>query len=530
MGSLKSEEALESNCTNPLDPDEFRRQGHMIIDFLADYYKTIEDHPVCSQVEPGHLSDALPSSPPYMPEPLETIVDDIRKHIVPGLTHWQSPNFFGYYQSNASTAGILGEILCSGFGVVGFSWVSSPAATELESLVMEWLGEMLKLPRPFLFSGGGGGVIHGNTCEAIICTLAAARDKVLREIGEENITKLVVYCSDQTHCSFKKAAQVVGINAQNIRAINTTKVTEFGMCPSSLKQAIARDIKEGLVPLYLCATIGTTATSAVDPVKELCRVAEEHNVWVHVDAAYAGAACICPEYRGLIDGVELANSFSFNAHKWLLTGLDCCCLWVKDSAALRQALSSQAECLRNKPAESKKVIDYKDWQISLSRRFRALKLWLVLRSHGVANLRKYILSHVRLAKLFEELVGEDDRFEVVCKRNFALVCFRISPSALGKQVLSTGYLSGDASIDNDNIKDGHTVEEPVTTTANINDVNKRLLEEINGTGRVFMTHAVVGGVYAIRFAVGATLVQERHVRFAWKLVQGHADAILRDRP
>ncbi|PKI78611.1 hypothetical protein CRG98_000988 [Punica granatum] len=364
MGSLKSEEALESNCTNPLDPDEFRRQGHMIIDFLADYYKTIEDHP-----------------------------------------------------SNASTAGILGEILCSGFGVVGFSWVSSPAATELESLVMEWLGEMLKLPRPFLFSGGGGGVIHGNTCEAIICTLAAARDKVLREIGEENITKLVVYCSDQTHCSFKKAAQVVGINAQNIRAINTTKVTEFGMCPSSLKQAIARDIKEGLVPL-------------------------------------------------------------FNAHKWLLTGLDCCCLWVKDSAALRQALSSQAECLRNKPAESKK----------------------------------------------------DDRFEVVCKRNFALVCFRISPSALGKQVLSTGYLSGDASIDNDNIKDGHTVEEPVTTTANINDVNKRLLEEINGTGRVFMTHAVVGGVYAIRFAVGATLVQERHVRFAWKLVQGHADAILRDRP
>ncbi|PKI32488.1 hypothetical protein CRG98_047112 [Punica granatum] len=425
MGSLKSEEALESNCTNPLNPDELRRQGHMIIDFLADYDKTIEDHP-----------------------------------------------------SNASTAGILGEILCSGFGVVGFSWVSSPAATELESLVMEWLGEMLKLPRPFLFSGGGGGVIHGNTCEAIICTLAAARDKMLRESGEKNITKLVVYCSDQTHCAFKKAAQVVGINARNIRAINTTKVTEFGMCPSSLKQAIATDIKEGLVPLYLCATVGTTSTSAVDPVKELCRVAEEHNVWVHVDAAYAGAACICPEYRGLIDGVELANSFSFNAHKWFLTGLDCCCLWVKDSAALRQALSSQAEYLRNKPSESKK----------------------------------------------------DDRFEVVCKRNFALVCFRISPSVLSKQGLSTGYLSGDASIDNDNIKDEHTVKEPVTTTSNINDVNKRLLEEINGTGQVFMTHAVVGGVYAIRFAVGATLVQERHVRLAWKLVQGHADAILRDRP
>ncbi|PKI68849.1 hypothetical protein CRG98_010906 [Punica granatum] len=499
MVSWQSEEALESNCLNPLDPDEFRRQGHMIIDFLADYYKTIEDHPVCSQVKPGYLSNALPRSPPHMPEPLETIIDDIHKHILPGLTHWQSPNFFGYYQINASTAGILGEILCNGLGVLAFSWFASPAATELESLMMEWLGEMLKLPRPFLFSGGGGGVIHGNTCEAIICTLAAARDKVLREIGEENITKLVVYCSDQTHCSFKKAAKIVGINAQNIRAIDTTKVTEFGMCPSSLKQAIVMDIKVGLVPLYLCATVGTTATSAIDPVMELCRVAKEHNVWVHVDAAYAGAACICPEYRGLIDGVELANSLSFNAHK-------------------------------NKPSESKEVIDYKDWQISLSRRFRALKLWLVLRSHGVANLRKHIQSHVRLAKLFEELVGEDDRFEVVCKRNFALVCFRISPSALSKHGLSTGYLSGDASIDNGHIKNGHTVKEPVTSTANINDVNKRLLERINGTGRVLMTHAVVGGVYVIRFAVGATLVKERHVRSAWKLVQGHADAILSDRP
>ncbi|KAK4794712.1 hypothetical protein SAY86_012706 [Trapa natans] len=514
MGSLNSDDyqAPDIRSTNPLDSDEFRRQGHMIVDFLSNYYRNIEDYPVRSEVEPNYLSGALPGSAPNRPESIEAILEDIRKYVVPGLTHSQSPNLFGYYQANTSTAGILGDIICSGFNVMGMSWVTSPAATELENLVMDWLGEILKLPKPFLFSSGGGGIIHGNTGEALICTLTAARDKVLKEIGEEKFSQLVVYCSDQTHCSLEKVAHIVGIRARNIRKITTTKATHYGMCPDALRLAIASDIRAGLVPLYLCATVGTTPTCAVDPIEELCKVVEEFGMWIHVDAAYAGAACICPEYRYLIDGIESVNSFSFNAHKWFLSGLDCCCVWLKNPIVLTRSLSADASYLHGDTKEA--VINYKDWQVSLSRRFRALRLWLVLRSHGVANLRKYIQSHVRLASIFEQLVAEDDRFEVFSKRRLALVCFRISPSALYKKQGET-QRSGD-----------DKAEAISTDDDTVNKVNEAFLQRINRTGRVFITHAVVEGTYVMRFAVGATLMEERHVRMAWKLVQHQADVIL----
>ncbi|KAI3412320.1 uncharacterized protein J3R85_017508 [Psidium guajava] len=495
---------------NPLDLGEFSRRGHMVIDFLADYYKNIEEYPVLSQVEPGYLSKCLPSSTPDGGEPMEAILDDVRRHIVSGLTHWQSPNFFAYFQSSTSTAAILGEMLCAGYNVVGFKWVSSPAATELESLVMDWLGKLLDLPRPFLFSGNGGGVIEGNTAEAIICTLTAARDRVLRRAGHDSITKLVVYGSDQTNCSFLKAARMAGINPQNIRALKTTKSTLFGLSPDSLRKAICSDIDAGLIPLYLCATVGTTSTAAVDPLAPLCKVASEFDMWVHVDAAYAGASCICPEFRKFINGDEFADSFSFNAHKWLLTSLDCCCLWLKDPNALVKSLSTDPDYLKNEASESKQVVDYGDWQLSLSRRFRALKLWLVLRSYGVQNLRNHIRIHCRLAKLFEELVGEDSRFEVVFPRNFALVCFRIRPSV----VISTS--------------NGHTVHEAPGEAWKLNEVNKlnaQLLRDINTSGRVFMTHTVIEGDYVLRFAVGTALVRERHVIMAWKVVQEHANSL-----
>nr|ABJ16446.1 tyrosine decarboxylase [Aristolochia contorta] len=505
MGSLHVEDLDNiSKCTveNPLDPEEFRRQGHMMIDFLADYYRDVEKYPVRSQVEPGYLRKRLPESAPYNPEPIESIIQDVQSHIVPGITHWQSPNYFAYFPSSGSTAGFLGEMLSTGFNVVGFNWMSSPAATELESIVMDWLGKMLRLPKSFLFSGSEGGVLQGTTCEAILCTLTAARDRALCEIGRGEIGRLVVYGSDQTHCALQKAAQIAGIDPANFRAVKTARSDNFGMSAAALRAAVEEDTARGLVPLFVCATVGTTSSTAVDPLGPLCEVAREHGMWVHVDAAYAGSACICPEFRHFIDGVEEADSFSLNAHKWLFTILDCCCLWVKDPGSLVKALSTNPEYLRNKATESRQVVDYKDWQIALSRRFRALKLWLVLRSYGVSNLRNFLRTHVKMAKTFEGLLAMDKRFEVVVPRTFAMVCFRLLPAGGGG---------------------GGDDEEGLDA---VNELNRKLLESINASGRIYMTHSVVGGVYMIRFAVGASLTEDRHVNLAWKVVQDHADALL----
>jgi aromatic-L-amino-acid decarboxylase len=311
----------------------------------------------------------LPEAAPYHSESIETIVQDVQKYIIPGITHWQSPNHFAYFPSSGSIAGFLGEMLSTGFNVVGFNWISSPAATELECTVMDWLGEMLKLPNSFLFSGSGGGVLQGTTCEAILCTLTVARDQMLILVGREKMQNLVVYGSDQTHSALQKAARIAGIHPENFRAIKTTKSNSFGLCPNSLRASIHEDVQAGLIPFFLCVTVGTTSTNAVDPIGPLCEVAKDYSIWIHVDAAYAGSACICPEFRHFIDGIEGANSFTLNAHKWLFTTLDCCCLWVKEPSALIKSLSTNPVFLRNNATESKQVVDYKDWQITLSRRF-----------------------------------------------------------------------------------------------------------------------------------------------------------------
>ena len=477
-----------------LDLVSFTDESKAVIDFIADYYKNIEKYPVQSRVEPGYLSPKLPDSAPYCPDSLEDILKDVNESILPGLTHWQSPSFFAYYQTSCSTAGFLGEMLCSGFNVVGFNWISSPAATELESIVMDWMGKMLKLPSSFLFSGTGGGVIHGTTCEAVVCTLAAARDKTLNELGGnwENITKLVVYASDQTHFTFQKAAKLVGIPPSNFRLIQTSFATEFSMSPELLRLAIENDIKSGLVPLYICATIGTTACGAVDPIAELGKVADEYKLWLHIDAAHAGSACICPEFRHFLDGVELASSVSMNPHKWFLTNMDCCCLWLKEPRFLVDSLSSNPEYLGNNASESKAVVDYKDWQVTLSRRFRALKLWIVIRRHGVANLMHHIRSDIILANQFEALVAKDDRFEIVVPRRLVLIFFRLKPK--------------------------HELDS--------RELNCKLLDAINSSGRAFMTHGVVAGIYAIRCVIGATLTEERHVKDLWNLIQEKARLLL----
>ncbi|KAI3470591.1 hypothetical protein Pfo_027254 [Paulownia fortunei] len=469
MGSLQNQEPNNGfdGTIKPLDPEEFRRHGHLVINFLADYYQNVEKYPVRSQVEPGYLKKRVPDSAPYDPEPIEEILRDVQKDIIPGITHWQSPNYFAYFPCNVSIPGFLGEMLSTGFNTVGFNWISSPAATELESIVMDWLGKMLKLPADFF-------VLQRRRRVRI-------RSNPLR---------------------FQKAAQIAGINPNNFRAVATTKTNAFGLTAEALRSTIESGIESGLVPLFLCATIGTTSSTAVDPLVPLCEVAKEYRIWVHIDAAYAGSACICPEYRHFLDGVENADSFGFNPHKWFLTTLDCCCLWVKHPSALVKALSTNPEYLRKNASETNKVVDYKDWQITLSRRFRSLKLWLVLRSYGVANLTTFLRSHVKMAQNFEGLVGVDKRFEVVVPRNFATVCFRISPVEVGG---------------NDPI---FSKEEAT------NNINAKLLESINESGKIYMTHAVIGGVYVMRFAVGASLTENRDVSFAWKVMQEHANAML----
>ncbi|MED6108416.1 hypothetical protein PIB30_023635 [Stylosanthes scabra] len=506
---------------NPLDPEEFRKQGHMIIDFLADYYTKVSNFPVRSQVEPDYLGKHLPPSAPFFPEPIQSILEDVQEHIIPGITHWMSPNYYAFFPSSGSVAGFMGEMLSAGLNVVGFNWISSPAATELETIVMDWLGEALKLPQQFLYKGSnnnnGGGVLLGTTCEAVLCTLVAARDKKLSQIGRDNIGKLVVYGSDQTHSSFGKAAQIAGI--QNVRAIKTKRSNSFTLTADSLLSTIRSDVKNGLIPIYLCATVGTTATASIDPIMELCDVAKEYGIWVHVDAAYAGSACICPEFRSCIDGVEGANSFSFNAHKWFLTNLACCCLWVNDHNALTKSLSTNPEFLRNKASESKQVIDYKDWQIALSRKFNALKLWLVLRSYGVENLRNFLRSHVNMAKTFEGLVKLDKRFEIFVPRKFSLVCFRVSSSTI---------ISRSSNNNNNNNHNGDYYGKLVNDDDDylVNEFNRKLLESINNSGKVYMSHGEVEGAFVIRFAIGATLTEEHHVIMAWKLIQEHADSLL----
>uniref|UniRef100_A0A6N2MCN5 Tyrosine decarboxylase n=1 Tax=Salix viminalis TaxID=40686 RepID=A0A6N2MCN5_SALVM len=422
--------SLSTNTFSSLDSDGFTNDCKMVIDFIADYYKNIENYPVQSQVKPGYLLTKLPDTAPYCQESLEDVLKDVTDSIIPGLTHWQSPNFFAYFQSNASTAGFVGEMLCSGLNVVGFSWIASPAATELESIVMDWMGKMLKLPSTFLFSGNGGYSLHPS------CSKRQTEKSM-------NISKLVVYASDQTHSALFKGVKLVGIPSSNFRCLSTSFSSEFSLSPQSLEDAIENDIKAGYVPLFLCATVGTTACGAVDPVMDLGKIARKYNLWFHIDAAYAAAS--------FINRVTVKQS---------------------------RILEEQCEA----------VVDYKDWQIALSRRFRALKLWIVIRMHGIANLMFHIRSHVNLAKRFESLVAKDSRFEVVVPRRFSLVCFRLKHNDACKA----------------------------------SELNRKLLAAVNESGRAFMTHSVVGGLFIIRCAVGSTLIEERHVDDLWKLIQEKA--------
>ena len=487
---------MDAASLRPLDPVAFAGDSGAVLDFLAEYYRDVDKYPVrAADLEPGRLRKLLPEAAPEHGEPMEDVLEDVRRDILPGLTHWQSPSFFAYFPMNASAAGFAGEMLSAGLNVVPFVWAASPAAAELESVVVDWMGTLLGLPQRLLFSGGG--VLQGSTCEAVVCTLAAARDRALHRLGHDSIIKLVVYASDQTHVTFQKGARLVGIPPSNFRVIQTTPASGYGLTADAVRAAVDSDVARGLVPLYLCATVGTTGLGAVDHVRELGEEARRHDMWLHVDAAYAGSAAICPEFQGYLDGAELADSVSMNPHKWFLTNADCCCLWVASPGALTSALSTDPEYLKNVGTGGKKpaAIDYKDWQISLSRRFRAIKLWVVLRRYGAVGLRAHVRRHVAAAKWLERTVVADERFEVVVPRKFSLVCFR----------LRAGFVGDDR----------------------VDELNRELLAAVNASGRAFMTHFVVDGKFVIRLAVGGAMTEMRHVMDVWDLLQANADQVLR---
>jgi aromatic-L-amino-acid decarboxylase len=493
-----------------MTPEQFRRLGHDLVDWIAEYLGSIEERPVQSRVRPGQTLALLPEHAPVRGEDWSAIMGDLDRVIVPGLTHWQSPNFFAFFPANGSFPGILGDLVSTGLGVNGMLWATSPAATELETRVLDWLGEMIGLPREFLSgSAGGGGVIQGTASESTLVAMVAARARAMkihapRAATTDLTTRLVLYTSPQAHSSVVKAAMIAGLAAhpEDRRRVRLIDVDEhYAMRPEALAAAMASDDEAGLVPFYVCATVGTTSSTAIDPLDKIGPICRNHDaggphgaggVWLHVDAAMAGAACVCPEYREMIRGVEYADSFCFNPHKWLLTNFDCDCLWTRDRESLINALSITPEYLRNSASAAGQVIDYRDWQIPLGRRFRALKLWFVIRHYGVEGLQAYIREHMRIAGLFEAWVREDDRFEVVAPRTITLLCFRLRP-------------------------------QPGATAEQTNERNRRLLAAINESGRAFLSHTVLptGGQsgYVLRMAIGASSTTERHVRAAWELIR-----------
>jgi len=477
-----------------MSPDEFRAAADRIAGWVASYMERIEEFPVLSRAAPGDVFSSLPEAPPERPESLDAVLSDLERVILPGLTHWQSPNFFGYFPANATGPAILADLVASGLGVQGMLWSTSPACTEVETRVLDWLAGMLGLPERFdSRTGVGGGVIQGTASEATLVAMVAARARAAaseREVG----AAYVVYTSTQAHSSIVKGASIAGLGADAVRLIDVD--SELAMRPEALEGAIAADRAAGRIPLFVCATVGTTSSAAIDPVRAIGEICRRENVWLHVDAAYAGAMCVCPEHRWIIDGVDLADSFVFNPHKWLLTNFDCSAFWVADRADLLGALSITPEYLRNAASDAGAVIDYRDWQIPLGRRFRSLKLWFVIRHYGVEGMREFIRHHIRLAELFESLVGEDDRFELCAPRHTSLVCFRLR--------------AGD-------------------------DPSRELLRRLNESGRMFLTHTALpdadapgGARYTLRMAIGAVRTQERHIREAWRLMQETAGEVLAD--
>jgi aromatic-L-amino-acid decarboxylase len=472
-----------------MTPEQFRQHGHEVVDWIADYWSRIGSLPVRSQLAPGEVREGLPATAPEQGEPFSAVLTDLDRVVLPGVTHWQHPGFFGYFPANTSGPSVLGDLVSSGLGVQGMSWVTSPAATELEQHVMDWLADLLGLPASFRSTGTGGGVIQDSSSGGNLVALLAALHRssggatVRHGVDPERAT---IYVSAETHSSMEKAVRIAGLGSDAVRIVEVDG--DLAMRPGALAARLERDVARGYTPVLVCATVGTTSTTAVDPLAELGPICQKYGVWLHVDAAYAGVSGIVPELRPLQAGVEWADSYTTDAHKWLLTGFDATLFYVADRAALTGALAILPEYLRNAATDAGAVVDFRDWQIPLGRRFRALKLWFVLRWYGAEGLRAHIRSHVALAQELAGWAAADERFDVVAPHPLSLVCLRP--------------------------RWAEEVDADVATMT--------LLERLNDGGEVFLTHTTVGGDAVLRVAVGSPATTRTHVERVWTLLrEGH---------
>lgn len=470
--------------------EEYRRHGKEMVDYIADYLENIRSRRVYPAVSPGYLRNVLPASAPVDGESWEDIFSDIERCIMPGVTHWQSPHMHAYFPALNSPVSLLGDMLADAINCLGFTWASSPACTELETIVMNWLGKMIGLPEDFLHrpGGSGGGVIQTTASEATLVCLLAARTRAIRDVQEndpdllatEINSRLVAYCSDQAHSSVEKAG-LIGL----VRMRYIESDSEFSMRGDALLEALTCDRAEGLLPFFVCATLGTTGACAFDNLKEIGPICEQNGLWLHVDAAYAGSAFVCPEFRGWLQGVEFTDSIAFNPSKWLMVHFDCTAMWVKNSQALHRTFNVDPLYLKHE--NSGLAIDYMHWQIPLSKRFRALKLWFVIRNYGITGLQKHIREGVRLAQKFEALVFADARFEISASRHLGLVVFR---------------LRGE------------------------NTLTERLLKKLNSRGRLHCVPAALHGKYVIRFTVTSTNTTNQDIVRDWAEIRNTANEIL----
>ncbi len=483
-------------------PDEFRRQGHAAIDWIADYQAALESFPVRSSVGPGEIAALLPEAPPPGGEPFSAMLADLDR-LMPGITHWQHPAFFAYFPANASGPAILGDLLASGLGVQGMVWATSPAATEVETRTLDWLAEILGLPDRFRSTGTGGGVIQDTASSAVLTALVAALHRAsggqIRARGFDRT--YTVYCSVEAHSSVAKAVTVAGVGASNLRRIRTSS-PGGPMDIEALETALAADVAAGSRPALIVAAVGTTGTGAIDDTAALADAAARYGAWLHVDAAWAGVAAVAPENRGALNrGLERADSYATNPHKWLLTNFDCDAFYVADRSSLTSALAENPEYLRTAQSDAGEVIDYRDWHIQLGRRFRSLKLWAVLRHYGAAGLAEHIRSGVALAAMFADALRADQRFTVT-HQSLSLVCFHLD-------------VQDDADLDQPD--QGDPAADNAATLA--------LMQQVNDSGRAYLSHTVVDGRTLLRLAVGAPTTEERHIRDVLVLLDELAGAV-----
>lgn len=470
-----------------MDSDEFRRHAHQLVDWMADYFSNVGELPITPNLAPGDIIRALPAAAPDQGEPFERLFAEFQSIILPGMTHWNHPGWFAYFPGNNSPPSVLAEMLTATLGAQCMSWATSPAATELEQVMMEWLRRMLGLPEQF------SGVIQDTASTATLVALLSAREHATGHaagtlgLGRTG-RQLTVYASSEAHSSIEKAVKLAGYGLEQMRRISVQR--DYAMDPMALARAIDQDVARGCHPACVVATVGSTSSTAIDPVEPIAEVCRHYRVWLHVDAAYAGTAAIVPELRHLFNGIEQADSFLFNPHKWMLVNFDCTAYFVRDRATLLRTFQTTPEYLRT--SQDNTVVNFRDWGIQLGRRFRALKLWFVLRSYGVEGLRKVVRTHVTLARELAGWIEASHDFELMAPVPFGLVCFRYHPRGM-------------------------------TDESALDRLNRELLNRINSTRRVYLTHTQLDGRYVIRLVVGQRQTQHSNVKEAWRLIQEAAN-------